>query len=213
MKFAPQGRDATAIQKNARNKSSTLWHLLHIFGPASHRKSRCPRRAKSPPLVLAKTAAPFKTSLHWGLSPGPSVYRTDALPLSYRGLLERQSATPLLRELRGPIMSVDALPLSYRGLLERQSAAPSYMRSTQTHHVNWSRHILLACETSRLRLSYASTPCGTQTHNLRIRGPTPCPLGQGGHVPLSPRDIQQRTCDQAIISRSSLSSAVRAMVL
>ena len=27
-----------------------------------------------------------KTSLHWGLSPGPSVYRTDALPLSYRGL-------------------------------------------------------------------------------------------------------------------------------
>ena len=25
-------------------------------------------------------------SLHWGLNPGPSVYRTDALPLSYRGL-------------------------------------------------------------------------------------------------------------------------------
>ena len=24
-------------------------------------------------------------SLHWGLNPGPSVYRTDALPLSYRG--------------------------------------------------------------------------------------------------------------------------------
>ena len=26
-----------------------------------------------------------KKSPHWGLSPGPSVYRTDALPLSYRG--------------------------------------------------------------------------------------------------------------------------------
>jgi hypothetical protein len=25
------------------------------------------------------------TSPHWGLNPGPSVYRTDALPLSYRG--------------------------------------------------------------------------------------------------------------------------------
>ena len=25
-------------------------------------------------------------SLHWGLNPGPSVYRTDALPLSYKGL-------------------------------------------------------------------------------------------------------------------------------
>ena len=24
-------------------------------------------------------------SLHWGLSPGPSVYKTDALPLSYKG--------------------------------------------------------------------------------------------------------------------------------
>ena len=25
-------------------------------------------------------------SLHWGLNPGPSVYKTDALPLSYRGI-------------------------------------------------------------------------------------------------------------------------------
>ena len=28
-----------------------------------------------------------RMSLHWGLSPGPSVYKTDALPLSYRGKL------------------------------------------------------------------------------------------------------------------------------
>ena len=26
-----------------------------------------------------------------------------------------------------------------------------------------------------------STPCGTRTRNLRIRSPTPCPLGQGGY--------------------------------
>ena len=26
-----------------------------------------------------------RISLHWGLNPGPSVYKTDALPLSYRG--------------------------------------------------------------------------------------------------------------------------------
>ena len=28
--------------------------------------------------------------------------------------------------------------------------------------------------------SKSSTPCGTRTRNLRIRSPTPCPLGQGG---------------------------------
>ena len=28
-------------------------------------------------------------SPHWGLNPGPSVYKTDALPLSYRGLMLR----------------------------------------------------------------------------------------------------------------------------
>ena len=27
-------------------------------------------------------------SPHWGLNPGPSVYKTDALPLSYRGSCE-----------------------------------------------------------------------------------------------------------------------------
>jgi hypothetical protein len=27
---------------------------------------------------------------------------------------------------------------------------------------------------------HTSTPCGTRTRNLRIRSPTPCPLGQGG---------------------------------
>ena len=28
-------------------------------------------------------------SLYWGLNPGPSVYKTDALPLSYRGFCAR----------------------------------------------------------------------------------------------------------------------------
>jgi hypothetical protein len=29
-------------------------------------------------------------------------------------------------------------------------------------------------------VTHENTPCGTRTHNLRIRSPTPCPLGQGG---------------------------------
>ena len=32
------------------------------------------------------------------------------------------------------------------------------------------------------RHKHACTPCGTRTRNLRIRSPTPCPLGQGSHV-------------------------------
>ena len=36
--------------------------------------------------VLCKV--PKSNSLHWGLSPGPSVYKTDTLPLSYRGLTD-----------------------------------------------------------------------------------------------------------------------------
>ena len=32
-----------------------------------------------------------------------------------------------------------------------------------------------------LHVHIKRTPCGTRTRNLRIRSPTPCPLGQGGH--------------------------------
>ena len=51
---------------------------------------------KRPPtadrILLAEKCCPslccpvhFGPSLHWGLNPGPAVYKTDALPLSYRG--------------------------------------------------------------------------------------------------------------------------------
>ena len=33
----------------------------------------------------------------------------------------------------------------------------------------------------RVSMRHAHTPCGTRTHNLWIRSPTPCPLGQGGY--------------------------------
>ena len=44
-----------------------LLHLSH--NDFQHHGSKCPE----------------KMSPHWGLNPGPSVYKTDALPLSYRG--------------------------------------------------------------------------------------------------------------------------------
>ena len=36
-------------------------------------------------------------SLHWGLNPGPSVYKTDALPLSYRGRCSNVSFDNILK--------------------------------------------------------------------------------------------------------------------
>ena len=37
-----------------------------------------------------------------------------------------------------------------------------------------------ALSTAQLQRGTQCTPCGTRARNLRIRGPTPCPLGQGG---------------------------------
>ena len=57
-----------------------------------------------------KSTSPWAACMispHWGLNPGPSVYRTDALPLSYRGRERRKSASALgtkhnrLRSRRG----------------------------------------------------------------------------------------------------------------
>ena len=49
------------------------------------------------------TALPLRgrMSPHWGLSPGPSVYKADALPRSYRG----SCSTPWARSLLAPALA------------------------------------------------------------------------------------------------------------
>ena len=46
------------------------------------------------------------------------------------------------------------------------------------------RHRLLSAKigrkTAATPITRMGTPCGTRTRNLLLRGPTPCPLGQGG---------------------------------
>ena len=64
----PQPRAVHATQRRAAIKRLPLQRVRRI-PPISSRPS-------------ALHLAP-----HWGLNPGPSVYKTDALPLSYRGLL------------------------------------------------------------------------------------------------------------------------------
>ena len=44
-----------------------------------------PARRKGMPVSLHEHNKIMPVSPHWGLNPGPSVYKTDALPLSYRG--------------------------------------------------------------------------------------------------------------------------------
>ena len=147
-----------------------------LLPPASYSTPWC-----MPRLYTTTTATSRKTSLHWGLSPGPSVYRTDALPLSYRGL----SAA-----------AIDVL---------------KHTQCTPTRKKN------------RLRLSNRNTPCGTRTHNLRIRSPTPCPLGQGAlltvpqhrfHLRLPqcarPRTLSMRRCTPRLRWRAEAHRAPRA---
>ena len=49
------------------------------------------------------------------------------------------------------------------------------------------------------------TPCGTRAHNLRIRGPTPCPSGQGGLEGAIPSDITAQYGGGAGAGRAHLS--------
>ena len=61
-------------------------------------------------------------SLHWGLSPGPSVYRTDALPLSYRGIY-RTCCCCKIKNYRMPVHGVCLLRRCRAQPRQQQAAA------------------------------------------------------------------------------------------
>ena len=52
-------------------------------------------------------------------------------------------------------------------------------QSASTHQI-WVQTLNRMFKSGRTCVSQRITPCGTRTRNLRIRSPTPCPLGQGG---------------------------------
>ena len=54
------------------------------------------------------------------------------------------------------------------------------------HHKEFANRCCLLTTTN-------NTPCGTRTRNLRIRSPTPCPLGQGGLAKCA-SDVTQLWC-------------------
>ena len=80
--------------------------------------------------------------------------------------------------------------------LGASAAAPTSRRAVRLTGI-WERSVALAAprgaarprtpaehprapSTPRGLSRHSGTPCGTRTRNLRIRSPTPCPLGQGG---------------------------------
>ena len=59
-------------------------HAMATCYPHCHASMEHLHKATTWPGWYCITADAIK-SLHWGLNPGPSVHRTDTLPLSYRG--------------------------------------------------------------------------------------------------------------------------------
>ena len=62
-------------------------HFEHLV-VVSDRPARSSLRTavRSPTQFHVNGKVHVKNSPHWGFNPGPSVYKTDALPLSYRGI-------------------------------------------------------------------------------------------------------------------------------
>ena len=73
--------------------SSSLRHVSHFCILAcalgatqqSWARVRINRQFQAEDIVHGRQQLQSTNSLHWGLSPGPSVHRSDALPLNYRG--------------------------------------------------------------------------------------------------------------------------------
>ena len=146
--------------------------------PAMHFQSKTGNPARAQPPSRAGSW-PQETSPHWGLNPGPSVYRTDALPLSYRGsgfVLAMISCLDLL----GPSKH------DCRTLARRRWALTR--RRGEAHGCRWM------AELEHQQQQEQCTPCGTRARNLRIRGPTPCPLGQGGYCLVAMRITCVNSC-------------------
>jgi hypothetical protein len=99
---------------------------------------------------LGSRKSPRK-SPHWGLNPGPSVYKTDALPLSYRGLT-RASAFCWLRNAkrREPTQSClqEIVQATARGFEPLRAEPNGFL----VHHLNHS--VTLSARTCTKQVIY-----------------------------------------------------------
>ena len=84
----------------------------------------------------------------------------------FGGILRPQTCDRTARSCR--VQKAFGRNASLRSALGRKKKKRLSQRSTRTHMHGAIRK--------------NSPPCGTRARNLRIRSPTPCPLGQGGSI-------------------------------
>ena len=116
-----------------RNEISVKFLSCAIRSPIHFRCSSLLLRATVTILECQKSFVAqrsIKSSHHWGLSPGPSVYKTDALPLSYSGSGTKNNA--LLDTLRpsAPTPSSPSPEPMHSSFMARNKAPPVGLEPT-----------------------------------------------------------------------------------
>ena len=69
----------------------------------------------------------YRTSLHWGLNPRPLVYKTNALPLSYRGTT---TTTAGFEPARAQPKRFQVFPINHSGKLSKKGSTAIRTRVT-----------------------------------------------------------------------------------
>ena len=84
---AQPGADVPNEDREIRTPNLLIWSQTRYRCAISPVQNRARRHTSDTNNKKRLNTAPLMqtNSPHWGLNPGPSVYKTDALPLSYRG--------------------------------------------------------------------------------------------------------------------------------
>ena len=131
----------------------------------------------------------------WGSNPRPHRLAPEASAFDSSAKLSDAHAAPLLAASLPPHLFSRKLPpsLNHTRRYAKWVIKNQISKHARGHEFHWNverssprskppmerRPLLGAPPTAGPQQKY--TPCGTRTRNLRIRSPTPCPLGQGGH--------------------------------
>ena len=146
------------------------------------------------------TSLPQPYSPHWGLNPGPSVFRTDALPLSYRGIgtMSMGFNESTLRNDAAPAHRMPCATSSKRESMEtpphpmHSDPPPPPTATTSILHLPTRTHCHLPTPPPRppiLSLTYPLTKLTDDTRRLTTSSPPPPPY----HLTATPHTTTHAT--------------------